>query len=476
MIRKILATVATILWATGALAQSFSGQLPPNTLLGNPTGSAANPTVYPIFSSNNPTWSGFNAFSAVGNITPAATTTYALGTQSNIFTNIYALNGTFANVGWVSRISTFNLYQVFPAGVIGIGNSSSSNPVGVSGVAIASDNTMNLPVGTVGLNGWSLCDKVGAFECWGGYAEVRQFSGNTSFALGHEIDTTVLTGFDSPSTNPQNYAPSGMTSGIWLASGGQCGSISCPGPTGFSASSFTGSIANTGVLTVTAVGSGGLSPGQTIIGAGVTGSPAITSQLTGTTGGTGTYQLSPTGITAGSEAMTSRMNPHNVSQAIGIVDNTAFYLAAINVKLTALAGADGTDGGGTAAKLIMAGRGQGIYWFNSDGVSRFNINMTTTTAGVSGALVYSNTGLALQGSLPFSATGIISNSYIAPATLTFGTLPSPFAGMVAYISDALAANCGDASCNTWGTTVTGGTGALKRLLLYNGTNWTLAGK
>jgi hypothetical protein len=45
--------------------------------------------------------------------------------------------------------------------------------------------------------------------------------------------------------------------------------------------------------------------------------------------------------------------------------------------------------------------------------------------------------------------------------LTFATLPPATAGTLAYISDGLAANCGDAACTTFGTNVTGGGGALK---------------
>lgn len=53
-------------------------------------------------------------------------------------------------------------------------------------------------------------------------------------------------------------------------------------------SSVTGSISST-TLTVSAVGSGTLYPGATIAGTGVTADTAIISQITGTTGGVGTY-------------------------------------------------------------------------------------------------------------------------------------------------------------------------------------------
>lgn len=64
--------------------------------------------------------------------------------------------------------------------------------------------------------------------------------------------------------------------------------------------SVTGTISN-GILTVTVVGSGTLYPGSTITGTGIPGSAnagvTILSQLTGTTGGVGTYLLSSNSFT-----------------------------------------------------------------------------------------------------------------------------------------------------------------------------------
>jgi hypothetical protein len=60
---------------------------------------------------------------------------------------------------------------------------------------------------------------------------------------------------------------------------------------------------------------------------------------------------------------------------------------------------------------------------------------------------------------------------------TFASLPSsPGVGEIATITNGLAGNCADGTCTTFGTNVTGGGGALKLLLWYNGTNWTLMGK
>lgn len=66
----------------------------------------------------------------------------------------------------------------------------------------------------------------------------------------------------------------------------------------------TGSIGTT-TLTVTAVTSGVLKPGQPIAGSGITAGTVIVSQLTGTTGGVGTYQVSIS-QTAASTTVTSQ--------------------------------------------------------------------------------------------------------------------------------------------------------------------------
>lgn len=59
----------------------------------------------------------------------------------------------------------------------------------------------------------------------------------------------------------------------------------------------------------------------------------------------------------------------------------------------------------------------------------------------------------------------------------YANLASPQSlGMIAVINDGKASNCGDSACTTWGTTVSGGTGALKIMIWNNGSVWTLYGK
>ncbi len=88
-------------------------------------------------------------------------------------------------------------------------------------------------------------------------------------------------------------------------------------------------------------------------------------------------------------------------------------------------------------------------------------------------------GLCLAGFFAYAAdptgTNVASGSLVLQAR-TFATLPATTAGTVAYITDGLAANCADTTCTTFGTSVTGGGGALQLLVWRNGAAWTLIGK
>jgi hypothetical protein len=99
--------------------------------------------------------------------------------------------------------------------------------------------------------------------------------------------------------------------------------------------SFTGSISTT-TLTVTAVSSGTLIPGQALSGAGVSAGTVIQSQVSGTTGGVGTYSLNIS-QSIPSEAMTSNDGPN---QNI-LINDGIFGSAAISaIWITASTGPD----------------------------------------------------------------------------------------------------------------------------------------
>lgn len=117
-------------------------------------------------------------------------------------------------------------------------------------------------------------------------------------------------------------------------------------------------------------------------------------------------------------------------------------------------------------------------------------NVNRTYADLSGQIV-TNTNGAEDGRIFFSTivagaasteigrvdkNGIQSTRGLISAGRTFANLPATTAGTMVYMTDGAAGNCGDGTCTTFGTTVTGGGGALKLLVWYNNANWTLIGK
>lgn len=126
--------------------------------------------------------------------------------------------------------------------------------------------------------------------------------------------------------------------------------------------SITGTITGT-TLTVTNVSSGTVAAGQTLNGTGVLASTTITSQLTGTTGGTGTYQVSQSQSSGGTGAMTTTPTPVTVtydsvsdgftitSGVTGAVSTIAFATgaAATGLLLTSATGAVISQGAATAS-------------------------------------------------------------------------------------------------------------------------------
>jgi hypothetical protein len=91
--------------------------------------------------------------------------------------------------------------------------------------------------------------------------------------------------------------------------------------------SFTGSIATT-TLTVSAISAGSIYPSMQISGTGVTAGTRIVAQLTGTTGGTGTYTVSAS-QTVASTAMTGDL-PSRIQVAQDGVYNAQFSAQFVN--------------------------------------------------------------------------------------------------------------------------------------------------
>jgi hypothetical protein len=133
------------------------------------------------------------------------------------------------------------------------------------------------------------------------------------------------------------------------------------------ATSVTGSIA-ANVLTVTAVGSGALVVGATLSGTGVTTGTTIVSQLSGTPGGIGTYQVS-TQETAASTTITA---------TYGVLTVTAVGSGALVVG-------DVLSGSGVTAGTFITSFGTG-----TGGIGTYNVSAsqtaTSTTVTAAGAV------------------------------------------------------------------------------------------
>lgn len=69
-----------------------------------------------------------------------------------------------------------------------------------------------------------------------------------------------------------------------------------------------------------------------------------------------------------------------------------------------------------------------------------------------------------------------ANGYNMNGYPTFASLPVLALGYSGWIIDGNGPNCGDNTCQTFGTIVTGGGGALPLMVWNKGTGWTLAGK
>jgi len=115
--------------------------------------------------------------------------------------------------------------------------------------------------------------------------------------------------------------------------------------------SVTASIADTGVMTVTAVGSGTVVVGATLSGTGVTTGTMVTSQISGTTGGVGTYGVSIPQTTA-STTVSGTYGTMTVSAVGSGTLAIGQVLAGSGVTTGSYITALGTGTGGTGTYIV----------------------------------------------------------------------------------------------------------------------------
>jgi hypothetical protein len=212
-------------------------------------------------------------------------------------------------------------------------------------------------------------------------------SGSTTTAIGQTAYANNSTGAVTFGTAGSPPTSASVTGSIAVNSGST---------STIALNSVTGSISGT-TLTVSAVGTGALAPGQTLAGTGVDPATVIVSQLTGTTGSTGTYSLSVS-QTVASTTITS-------SGATLTVGGTVTGVFLVGQTLSGTGVAAGT----TITNAISGTGGAGTY-----AVSIAQTTSSTAITASGGTLTVSAVGsgaLALNDTI--SGSGVTAGTYIS---------------------------------------------------------------
>jgi len=146
-----------------------------------------------------------------------------------------------------------------------------------------------------------------------------------------------------------NYADGTVSFGVPGGTG--AGGASVTGSVAAGSASVTGSIADN-VLTVSAVGSGTLVPGATLSGTGVAANTQITDQLSGTTGGVGTYALSIGEQTVAATTITAAYGVLTVSAVGSGALTVGDMISGSGVVAGTRVRAFGTGTGGTGTYIV----------------------------------------------------------------------------------------------------------------------------
>ena len=300
-------------------------------------------------------------------------------------------------------------------------------------------------------------------------------------AIGAIVTGKILNGASVTGSISNGAIVTGSIGGITTATKVFTGSIAVI------TKSVTGSISGT-TLIVTRVNSGVLSVGDILSGTGVTANTTITSQLTGTTGGTGNYRVS-TSQTVNSRTITAT-SPNS------ILTVTSVSSGVLNVGDT-LSGTGVTTGTTIISQLTGTTGGIGTYTVSkSQTVSSraitatgnsSNPNSTLTVTGVTSGLLnvgdtLSGTGITTGTTITSQLTGTTGGigtytvsivQYVASSTIT-ATSPNSIMTVTAVTSGLL--NVGDTLSGTGittGTTITGfgsGTGGKGTYTVSNAQN------
>lgn len=209
-----------------------------------------------------------------------------------------------------------------------------------------------------------------------------------------EARSTIRQGFGVNASSRGDFwasFPAGATIGQKVYADPFTGAPSAAAAGGTVSVAITASLATTGVLTVTVTG-GVLAAGQVVVGTGVPAGAVITSQLSGSAGSTGTYQLS-LGALVTSEAMTAKG-----------IQETPWYVAS-NVPVNAV----------VTASIDAA---TGVLHVTAVGSGAIAVGQTITGTGITGHAVVQSQLTGTPGGIGTYGTNYLNRAAVSSTTVT----------------------------------------------------------
>ena len=219
---------------------------------------------------------------------------------------------------------------------------------------------------------------IGLF-CWANGNELNNYGPGAPAGFVHRDQQALITAFlaEGSLIIPAGYGATAFSAGgFWVENAGsttsaleqtayvnngtgqvQFGSnwTSATATGAIAADVVTGSIEGT-TLTVTAVTSGQLNVGETITGTGIAAGTTILSQLSGTPGGDGTYQVSGAAQTVASTTITGSYGLMTVSAVASGALAVGDTITGTGVTAGTSIVAEGTGAGGTGTYVVSAGQ------------------------------------------------------------------------------------------------------------------------
>lgn len=224
-------------------------------------------------------------------------------------------------------------------------------------------------------------------------ATITAFLGASSMVIPPGYPVTLMAGGDfwiknDGSTEAQVgqkcYASLTTGQGSFAATGSPTQAASVTGSIAASTFSVTGSI-NDDMLTVSAVGSGTVVPGATISGTNIVTGTQIVAQLSGTTGGVGTYSLSVGEQTIASETVSGTYGTMTVTAVGSGALVLGGVLSGSGVTSGTVITAFGTGSGGTGTYIVSPTQTAGSTTITQTG--NVETKWVAQTTGLPGELV-----------------------------------------------------------------------------------------